>query len=118
MGLISDFLIDAAKDAAKDKAVDMAEDKFVGESDNKDGCLSNILRFIVSLVWLVVVLGIDILSVMSILWNPIVGAGLEFGVFIITMCIPFLRKKGTLTRRWGWLALLSAIGLLGMMFKG
>lgn len=67
MGLISDFLIDAAKDAAKDKAVDMAEDKFVGESDDKDGCLSNILRFFISLIWLVVVLGIDILSVLSIL---------------------------------------------------
>ncbi len=116
MGLISDFLIDAAKDAAKDKALDVAEDKFVGESDDKGGCLSNVLRFFISLIWLIVVLGIDLLSALSTLWNPIIGAGLEFGVFIITMCIPYLRKKGTLTRLWGWLALLSAFGLIGMMF--
>lgn len=36
----------------------------MGEEDKAEraGCASNILRFFISLVWLIVVLGIDILS--------------------------------------------------------
>ena len=60
-------------------------------------------RFFVSLLWLIVVLVIDILA--FVLYPP-----------IITFCIPYLRKKGTLTRWWGWLAFLSALGLAGTAF--
>lgn len=111
-------MIDQAKDAAKDKALDKAEDLYMGEEDETEnnGCFSNIVRFFVSLIWLVIILAVDILSAVSTLFNPLVGAGLEFGIFIITLCVPYLRKKGTLTRWWGWLALLSAIGLLGFEF--
>ena len=128
MGIITDFLIDKAKDAAvskakditvdkaKDMVIEKAEDIYMGEEDKAEraGCASNILRFFISLIWLIVVLGIDILS--FIVFNPLVGAGLELCIFVITLCIPFLRKKGTLTRWWGWLALLSAISLLGIAF--
>lgn len=136
MGIITDFLIDKAKDAAvskakditvdkvkdaaidkaKDMALDKAEDLYMGEEDETEnsGCASNILRFFISLIWLVVILAVDIMS--FIVFNPIIGAGLEFCIFIITLCIPYLRKKGTLTRWWGWLALLSAISLLGFAF--
>jgi len=72
------------------------------------------VRFFVSLIWLIVVIGVDILA--FVLYPPIVGAGLELAIAIITFCIPYLRKKGTLTRWWGWLALLSAIGLAGTAF--
>ena len=96
--------------------IEKAEDIYMGEEDKAEraGCASNILRFFISLIWLIVVLGIDILS--FIVFNPLVGAGLELCIFVITLCIPFLRKKGTLTRWWGWLALLSAISLLGIAF--
>ena len=136
MGIITDFLIDKAKDAAvskakditvdkvkdaaidkaKDMVIEKAEDIYMSEEDKAEraGCASNILRFFISLVWLIVVLGIDILS--FIVFNPLIGAGLELCIFVITLCIPFLRKKGTLTRWWGWLALLSAISLLGSAF--
>ena len=128
MGIITDFLIDKAKDAAvskakditvdkvKDMVIEKAEDIYMGEENKAEraGCASNILRFFISLVWLIVVLGIDILS--FIVFNPLIGAGLELCIFVITLCIPFLRKKGTLTRWWGWLALLSAISLLGIAF--
>jgi len=136
MGIITDFLIDKAKDAAvskakditvdkvkdaaidkaKDMALDKAEDLYMGEEDETEnsGCASNILRFFISLIWLVVILAVDIMS--FVVFNPIIGAGLELCIFIITLCVPYLRKKGTLTRWWGWLALLSTITLLGLAF--
>lgn len=136
MGLITDFLIDKAKDAAiskakditmdkvkdaaidkaKDMAIDKAEDLYMGDEDKEQhsGCASNILRFFISLIWLVVILAVDIMS--FIVFNPMIGAGMEFCIFLITICVPYLRKKGTLTRWWGWLALLSAISLVGLAF--
>ena len=94
MGIITDFLIDKAKDAAvskakditvdkvkdaaidkaKDMVIEKAEDIYMGEEDKAEraGCASNILRFFISLVWLIVVLGIDILS--FIVFNPLIGA--------------------------------------------
>ena len=118
MGLITDFLIDKAKDAAiskakditmdkvkdaaidkaKDMAIDKAEDLYMGDEDKEQhsGCASNILRFFISLIWLVVILAVDIMS--FIVFNPMIGAGMEFCIFLITICVPYLRKKGTLTR--------------------
>lgn len=115
-----DITVDKVKDAAigkaKDMALEKAEDLYMGEEDKTEnsGCASNILRFFISLIWLVVILAVDIMS--FVVFNPIIGAGLEFCIFIITLCIPYLRKKGTLTRWWGWLALLSTISLLGIAF--
>lgn len=136
MGLITDFLIDKAKDAAiskakditvdkvkdaaidkaKDMAIDKAEELYMGKENEEQhsGCASNILRFFISLIWLVVILAVDIMS--FIVFNPMIGAGMEFCIFLITICVPYLRKKGTLTRWWGWLALLSAISLVGLAF--
>ncbi len=97
-------------------ALEKAEDLYMGEEHKTEnsGCASNILRFFISLIWLVVILAVDIMS--FVVFNPMIGAGLEFCIFIITLCIPYLRKKGTLTRWWGWLALLSTISLLGIAF--
>lgn len=107
---------DAAIDKAKDMVIEKTEEIYMGKEDQAEnaGCASNILRFFISIIWLVVVIGIDILS--FIVFNPLIGAGLELCIFIITLCIPYLRKKGTPTRWWGWLALLSAISLLGIAF--
>ncbi len=119
MGL-TDFIIDAAKDAAKDKItdkiVDTAEDKIVGEEDENEhhSFLGSLFRFVFTFVWLFVVIGIDILS--FIVFTPIIGAAIEFVLFIITMITPYLNKKGSYTRYWGWLALLSAISLAGINF--
>lgn len=67
------------------------------------------VRFIVSLLWLIVVIGVDIFA--FVMAQPVIGAGAELAIALITLLIPYLRKKGTLTRWWGWLALLSAISL-------
>lgn len=119
MGL-TDFIIDTAKDAAKDKikekAINAAENKIVGKENENEhqSCLGSFFRFIFSLVWLFVVIGVDILS--FVVFTPIIGAGIEFALFLITMIMPFLNKKGSFTRYWGWLALLSAISLAGISF--
>lgn len=116
LDIIKDKAIDAAKDKAKDKAMDYAESKIVGERDEneKSSCLGSMFRFVFTLVWLFVVLGVDIAS--FIVFNPLIGAVIEFVLFLITMIIPYLRKKGSYTRYWGWLALLSAISLIGIAF--
>lgn len=119
MGLLESAIgwaVDAAKDKAKDKAMDYAENKIVGEEDEneKTSCLGSIFRFIFTLVWLFVVLGVDFAS--FIVFNPLIGAVIEFALFVITFIVPFLNKKGSLTRYWGWLALLSAISLIGIAF--
>lgn len=72
------------------------------------------VRFFVSLIWFVVIIGVDIFA--FVMAQPIIGAGAEFVIALITFFIPYLRKKGTLTRWWGWLALLSAIGLAATAF--
>ena len=72
------------------------------------------LRFIISLIWLVVVVGVDILA--FVCYPPIVGAGIELAIALITFLVPYLRKKDTMTRWWGWLALYSAIGLAATHF--
>ena len=72
------------------------------------------MRFFVSLIWLAVVIGVDIFA--FVLAQPIIGAGAELVIAFITFLVPYLRKKGTLTRWWGWLALLSAIGLAATAF--
>ena len=73
------------------------------------------VRFFVSLIWLIVILGVDIFA--FVLAQPIIGAGAEFLIAIITFLIPYLRKKGTLTRWWGWLALFSALSLAATAFS-
>ena len=115
MGL-TDFIIDAAKDKIKEKAINAAENKIVGEEkeDEHQSCLGSFFRFIFSLVWLFVVIGVDILS--FVVFTPIIGAGIEFALFLITMIMPFLNKKASFSRYWRWLALLSAISLAGISF--
>ena len=72
------------------------------------------VRFIVTLIWFFVVVGVDIYA--FVLEQPLVGAIAELAIAVITLLIPYLHKKGTLTRWWGWLAFLSAISLAAMAF--
>ncbi len=72
------------------------------------------VRFFVSLLWLIIVIGVDIFA--FVMAQPIIGAGAELIIALITFIIPYLRKKGSLTRWWGWLAFLSAISLAATAF--
>ncbi len=74
-----------------------------------------VVRFIITILWLAISIGVDVYAVMS--KGYIIGAIAEFVFFIITFCIPYLRKKGTYTRWFGWLALLQAGWLLYLHFQ-
>lgn len=73
-------------------------------------------RFFVTLIWLFVVLGVDIFAALQS--QPMIGAIAELAIVLITLAVPYLRKKGTLTRYWGWLALLSAIWFVYLQVSG
>lgn len=75
---------------------------------------NKVVRFFVTLLWLVISVGVDLFAIFAKALP--VGIGIELAFFIITFCVPYLRKKGSATRWFGWLGLLSAIGLAGMMF--
>lgn len=75
-----------------------------------------VVRFIVSLIWLVIAIGVDIYAILSLSFA--VGAIVEGAFFLITFLVPYLRKKGSYTRWLGWLALLSTIWFAYCLFKG
>lgn len=72
------------------------------------------VRFIVTIIWLVMAIGVDALAVY--LWFSLGNAaGLFLGAIfeaifgVVTFCVPYLRKKGSYTRWFGVLAILSAV---------
>ena len=83
--------------------------------ENQEKKENLLVRIIVTIVWLAVSLGIDYFAYKS--ESYIAGAIAEAVFFVITFCVPYLRKKGTYTRWWGWLALLQAGWLLYLHFR-
>ncbi len=77
---------------------------------------NKVVRFFVTLIWLVIAVGVDVYAVMSN--GYALGAIAEGVFFLITFLVPYLRKKGSYTRWFGWLALLSAAWFAFCMFKG
>lgn len=74
-----------------------------------------LIRFFLTIVWLIISIGIDIFAVIS--KGYVIGAIAEFVFFVITFSIPYLRKKGSYTRWWGWLALIQAGWLLYLQYS-
>ena len=97
------------KDAVISKAADKLEGK---EEKNPQKKENKFVRFLVTLLWLVISVGVDIFAIATM--NPIVGAVIELVFGIVTFCVPYLRKKGSYTRWFGILGLISAIGLIAM----
>lgn len=77
---------------------------------------NKVVRFFVTLIWLVIAVGVDIYAIVS--KGFMVGAIAEGAFFLITFIIPYLRKKGSYTRWFGFLALLSALWFAYCMFSG
>ena len=75
---------------------------------------NKLVRVIITLLWLIISVGVDIVAV--IMEEPIVGAIIEAVFGIVTFCVPYLRKKGSYTRWFGFLALLSAVSLIAYSF--
>lgn len=87
----------------ENKNVTAAENVAVQKKENK------LVRFLITLLWLIISVGVDVLAVLNS--SFIAGAVIELIFAIVTFCVPYLRKKGTYTRWFGFLALLSAVGL-------
>lgn len=75
-----------------------------------------VVRFIVTFIWLVIAVGVDFYAVFS--EGYAIGAIVEGAFFLITFLVPYLRKKGSSTRWFGWLALISAIWFAYCLFMG
>ena len=80
----------------------------VEEKENK------MTRFIVTLVWLIIALGVDAIAILT--EGYLIGMIVELVFFIVTFSVPYLRKKDTYTRWWGWLGLASAIWFAFLLF--
>lgn len=83
--------------------------------EEKEKKENRLVRFIVTIIWLAISLGVDFFAIKS--EGYIAGAIAEIIFFIVTFSVPYLRKKGTYTRWWGWLALLQAGWLFYLQFS-
>ena len=84
------------------------------EIANEEKKENKLVRILITLLWLVISVGVDIIAIVT--EEPIVGAIIEAVFGIVTFCVPYLRKKGSYTRWFGFLGFLSAIGLVAYSF--
>lgn len=73
---------------------------------------SELTRFVVTIVW--ALLSVGIAAYAMLLQQYVLGAGAECVFFLITIVVPYLRRRDTYTRWFGWFALLLACWLLYM----
>ena len=113
-------------------AIGKAEDKLRGEGKKEKTTFGGaILRFFVSIIWFAIaaiatlggaaaMVGGDFKSFFggdgSALY--VLGIGVCLVVFIITMLIPFLRKKGSFTRWCGIVCLGDALWWIYLLISG
>ena len=104
------------KDIIKSDVVSKAADQIEGEAEQNPQKKENkLVRFLITLLWFVIAVGVDMLAVF-VFDSPIIGAIIELVFGIVTFCVPYLRKKGSLTRWFGILGLISAVGLAALAF--
>ncbi len=82
----------------------------------------HLLRFFISLIWVIVSVGIGMAGVLFMMGGTIasffgsdssvalyaMGIGLSLVFALVTFLVPYLRKKGSMTRWCGWLAFCDA----------
>lgn len=113
-------------------AIGKAEDKLHGEEKNEKTTIGGaILRFFVSIIWFVVAFIATFGGAIAMVGGDfkrffgedgselyIIGIGVCLVVFIITMLIPFLRKKGSFTRWCGIVCLGDALWWIYLLISG
>lgn len=102
-------------------AISATENRVMGKDKEEKTTVGGfILRFVVSLIWLVVAFGISALGFAATISSEFLhgdgriglvafAIGTSLLLFIITFLVPYLRKKGTMTRWLGVLALGDAL---------
>lgn len=114
-------------------AIGKAEDKLQGKEKKEKTTVGGFfLRFIVSLVWFFITLAATIVAYLAMVGGsfldilgdengkPIcfLAIGVCLLIFIITFLVPYLRKKGTLTRWCGIVALGDAAWWIYLLVTG
>ena len=126
MGL---FDIDDVASYAIDKAGDKLQGKEKEEKTTFGGCL---LRTIVSTIWFIVAFAASLFGVLAMTGGETMnflggeggmvvcalGIGACLLVFIITMLVPYLRKKGSFTRWCGIVCLVDALWWIYILISG
>lgn len=126
MGLID---IDDIASFAIGKAEDKLQGKEKEEKTTFGGCL---LRSVVSTIWFIVAFVASLFGVLAMMGGETMsflggengmaicalGIGACLLVFIITMLVPYLRKKGTFTRWCGIVCLGDALWWIYILISG
>ncbi len=114
-------------------ALNAAEDRLQGEEkEEKTTFGGGVLRFVVSTIWFIITLAASIIALYAMAAGDFadflgdkrgkllcfLAIGLCFLVFLITFIIPYLRKKGSLTRWCGIVALGDALWWIYIMIAG
>ena len=102
-------------------AISVGEDKLQGEAvEEKTSAGSKVLRFFISLIWFAVTFVISLIAFLAMVGDGaskflggeesggglgFLAVGISLLVGIITFCVPYLRKKGSLTRWCGIVSL-------------
>ena len=112
------------QDELVSNAIGVAEENLQGESEKEKTSIGGgILRFFISAIWLIITLAVSLIALYGMAFGmmaDILGSdlgmvlcfgsiGLSFVIFLITFIVPYLRKKGTLTRWCGIVALGDAL---------
>lgn len=113
-------------------AINKVENKLQGEEKKEKTTFGGaVLRFFVSIIWLIVATVATLVGAGAMVGGDVsnvfggdgaglfvLGIGVCLAVFIITMLIPFLRKKGTLTRWCGIVCLGDALWWIYLLISG
>lgn len=114
-------------------AIDATENHLQGEERNEKTTFGGaVLRFFVSTIWFIVALTASLAAVVAMAVGDVMtllgssegkivcafAIGLCFVFFLLTFIIPYLRKKGTLTRWCGIVALGDALWWTYIMIAG
>ena len=112
-------------------AIGAAENKLEGKAkEEKRSFAGGCLKFIISTIWVVFTLAASIVALLAMCVGSVADfLGAESGkaiciaaiaisvlIFLITFMVPFLRRKGSTTRRLGVLALGDALWWIYLMF--
>lgn len=113
-------------------AIGKAEDKLQGEERKEKTTFGGaILRFFVSIIWFVIAAAATFGGAAAMVGGDfnrifggggsglyVIGIGVCLAVFILTMLIPFLRKKGSFTRWCGIVCLGDALWWIYLLISG
>ena len=115
-------------------AIDVAQDKLHGkEKEEKTTFGGMLLRFLISTIWVVFTLLVSVVAFLGVVSGSfmaeflgdenghvicLLAIGLCLAIFLITFIVPYLRKKGSMTRWCGIVALGDALWWIYLMVTG